>query len=123
MKGLVLYKIGNFTEANKIYDTVISNDIAVNEKQVSILYYSKGRILYQLGDYEKAIPIFNKAIKSDSTNGEFYFYKGESYFKLGKYGDALESYEKAIQLNPGDNRSLIKKELIINSGGLIESFN
>jgi tetratricopeptide (TPR) repeat protein len=123
MKGLVLYKIGNFTDANKIYDKIISNDIAKNFKQTSLVLYSKGMILYQLLDYQKAIILFNQALKFDSKNSNIYFYKGESQYSLGNYEEALKSYEQAILLNPNDNRPLIKKELIINHLGVTESLD
>ena len=89
--------LGNYSNAEKIFDIIIS-DYPDTQESVNSLY-QKGRIAFKNNDYEETIDKMHSFLDisgDNSLNGNAYFWIGESLFFLGHKKDALFFYNKVI---------------------------
>lgn len=110
-KASKLYKKGEFGEAIKLYDRIISEHPDWSEA-----HFGKGASLFRDNKIDEAVVEFEKAIPSkDPIQKSAAFYNiGNALMKSQKMEEALHFYQKSLELNPKDfdakhNFELVKR--------------
>ena len=111
-KGQALYKLGDFEDAIKSFETVNFEEekqgFDINDNYMIFFYI--GRCYSEMKDYEKAILFYNKSIKSVKQFPEAYYQLGLIYKKLNKKIKADENFKLANAfLNYGMNEPYIER--------------
>lgn len=96
--ALTQIKLGNYTEAIKIYE-----EIMTEEKPTAESYYRLARAYRGISEFEKAIETYESAIKMDKTSFDAYFGEYEIYKELGKEEEAKETLERAAGIKVTDD--------------------
>jgi len=137
-KGISLFTLGKFKEANSCFDNILKIEphdieallykgivfgelnkyddaincfdeiIAINPKMVEALY-CKGTTLNRLEKHNEAIECFNKALEIDPRNASVWYNMGNSYYRLKVFDKALHCYDKAVENNPQHINAWIQK--------------
>ncbi|MEB3181699.1 MAG: tetratricopeptide repeat protein [Nostocaceae cyanobacterium] len=91
-------QIGNFEEAQKIYQEIIDELIALNDpsvnNQIAILYTLLGNIAWEKQQFDNAIDYYQKALHIFAVTGDEYN-AAIVYFQLGNVGAGQQSFDKA----------------------------
>lgn len=91
--GRVLNKLGNFSEALKCFDIVLTMD----EYHIKSLF-GKGIASLRLNNWDLALDSFLKAIEIDNSNANFYYYVS-IILQSNNNEKAKEYYSKFIELD------------------------
>jgi len=92
--GMFNQETGNFVDAIKSYESIITLD-----KNYKEAYYNIGFInLVYKNDYRKAIEYFSKAISVDKSYAEAYYNRGYAYELMNDLSNARTDYKKAIEI-------------------------
>ncbi|MDM8535860.1 tetratricopeptide repeat-containing glycosyltransferase family protein [Desulfobacterales bacterium HSG17] len=94
--GNIIQQEGDYHEAIKWYDKVLSFDYAEKHK----VYNNLGVLQIKMGRFDEAIEKLNKAVEITPQYSEAHNNIGEAYKHLGMYEKSLEACEKAIQISP-----------------------
>ena len=92
-KGVILYQLGQYEEAIKLFDKAI--EINPNYPEP---YTHKGLCLTYLKMYEEALECHNKSIKLNPNHSGAYNNKGKTFVDMGKLKEAMECFNEAIKL-------------------------
>jgi len=94
-RGLVLYKLNNYTEGVKEFDTAIRMDPDRTNS-----YVNRGKGLMELKLWEEACRDFEKAVNLDSRDTSNYLNLAMAQYQLGDYKGAVETNTEVIILAP-----------------------
>jgi len=136
----VLYKIRNWTEGIKEFDTVIQMepnladafkyrangymqlgryDAAISdyEKAINIdrsdtgSYAQLALCWFNLGNYEKCIGVNSDLVDLNPNRSQSYYSRGIVYGQMKDYENAFKDFDKAIQLNPKNAEAYFNRGL------------
>jgi len=137
-KGISLFALGKYEEANSCFDNILKIEphdaeawlnkgiifgelnnydeaikcfdeaIGINPEMAEALY-CKGTILNKLEQYKKAAKCFNEALEIDPRNASVWYNMGNSYYRLKIFDQALHCYNEAIKNNPAHINARIQK--------------
>jgi tetratricopeptide (TPR) repeat protein len=119
-KGIdFIYNQGNYTEAIKYFDRVLS----IDPNNIDAIFY-KGAALGSLGKTSEAIPFINKAIMLsdkalaiDPNNIDVLSIKGRALNRLANYNDAIKYFDKVLAIEPKNEYALANKGVALNKLG------
>ena len=129
-KGIdLVYNQGNYTEAIKYFDKVLSLD----PTNIDAIFY-KGAALSSLGKSTEAIPFINKAIMLsdkalaiDQNNIDILSIKGRALNRLSNYNEAIKYFDKVLAIDSKNKYALANKGIALNklgnSGEAIEYYD
>lgn len=103
-RGLVLFKISNYEEGIKEFDTVIKMDPKMGKA-----YINRGSAWMELKKYREAANDFEKAISLSSFDSTAYLNLGLAYLYLGDFQAAVEANSKLIRLTPTDAKAFFNR--------------
>jgi len=103
--GKVLYRMGKYDLAEKIYHRLLSK-LLPNDPSISGLYWDLGIVTSNKSAYDSSLEWFQKSLvieeQEGSSNyvniGSLYNWIGDIYDYKGELEKALENYNKAIEL-------------------------
>ena len=103
--GKVLYRMGKYDLAEKIYHRLLS-ELPPNDPSLADLYYDLGRVTHDKAVYDSSLEWYQKSLmiheKKGSSNyvyiGNLYNCIGNVYRQKRQLEKALENYNKAIEL-------------------------
>ncbi|MHC9541603.1 MAG: tetratricopeptide repeat protein [Vulcanimicrobiota bacterium] len=95
LKGLELYRKGQFKEAGKSFEESLKHDPENSEG-----WYYEALALKETGFYGVALECLKNALTLDKSKAEAKRAEGEIHEKMGMYAECLESYNAALLLNP-----------------------
>ena len=110
-KGSMLHELGNFNEAQIIYEQILSIE-PDNFTALKLL----GTLLAQIQNYSESVKYLSEALKINPKDALTHCNYGIILKELKRFDEALVSYDKAIEINPNyadalNNRGIILKEL------------
>ncbi|CAF0720593.1 unnamed protein product [Adineta steineri] len=119
--GLLLIKMGQFNEAQKIYQVLLPQ--ATNESDKANIQHQLGRIKHNQGEYQEALSYYEKgrAIRQQSLPSNHpdlassYNNIGLMHYSMDDYPKALSYYEKALAIR--------QQSLPLNHPDLAQSYN
>ncbi|CAF0779103.1 unnamed protein product [Adineta steineri] len=119
--GKLLLKIGQFNKAEELYNVLLDQTSAMDEK--AHCYHKLGLAHYYQGYYEQAISYFEQGLEiqektilsNHSDLAESFNDIGLVHHNMGDYSKALSFYEKGLQIR--------QKTLPSNHPDLAESYN
>lgn len=88
-KAFALIQLGNYEEAMKVYDAIITYD-----KKATNAYFQKGNLYAVKGDVKNAVSYYNKAIKMDSSDYELYISAYNNLISIEEAKEAAQGYLK-----------------------------
>jgi tetratricopeptide (TPR) repeat protein len=102
--GEILLKLGQFTEAEDVYNILLSQ--TKNDRERSILYDQLGRAKYGQGEYQQAMTFYETSLKSRQKTlppnhpdlAQSYSKLGLVYDNMGEYSKAMSYQEKALEI-------------------------
>lgn len=97
LRGLVLKKNGNFTEALKDFNVAEEQ----GDREPS-LYADRGAVKLSLGDYEGALSDASKAVKGNPSATFAWYVKGTAHLYLKQYSEGVSALSKFIEKKPTD---------------------
>ncbi len=103
-RGLVLFKISNYEEGIKEFDTVIKMDPKMGKA-----YINRGSAWMELKKYREAANDFEKAIGLSSSDSTAYLNLGLAYLYLGDFKEAADANSKLIRLTPTDAKAFFNR--------------
>ncbi len=113
-KGIVLEKLGRYTEAIEANNRVIScypnSQKNQSEKNIEKIvkfevdnypnWFEQGIALDNLGRFDEAIASYDKALQLKPDLYQAWKSRGRALYNLGRFDEAIASYDKALQLKP-----------------------
>lgn len=101
-KGILSYKLGKLSEAEKILETCL----AINSSdEKTVLAYSD--LKFQQKEYKKAINELSKIIEIRPTLEGAYFMRGKCKLEIGELENAISDFKKAIDINPANYENFL----------------
>ncbi|MBS1646853.1 MAG: OmpA family protein [Bacteroidetes bacterium] len=99
--ALVLYRIGEFDESIKEYETAVSLDVAdrVEPKQYRVFYLEHQPYLKK-SDFTNAIGYLNKSIALNAQYTDAFYARALVYKQTSQFHSAISDYTKVLQLQP-----------------------
>ncbi|KMT66539.1 response regulator [Catenovulum maritimum] len=94
IKGDCMLRLGLYTKAKKIYDTVLQ------QREIIWALMGRGKSWLGLGQYELAISDFDKIININHSAVSAYDLKAEAFIALGEKQKALETLDQACKISP-----------------------
>jgi len=94
-RGLVLFKLNNYVEGVKEFDTAIEMDPDRTNS-----YINRGKGLMELKRYDAACRDFQQAVNLDSRDTTGYLLLASAQYQLGNYKEAVEANTEVIILAP-----------------------
>jgi tetratricopeptide (TPR) repeat protein len=94
-RGLVLFKVNNYVEGIKEFDSAIAMDPGRTSS-----YINRGKGLMELKRWEAARRDFEQAVNLDSRDTTTYLYLAMAQYQLGDYEAAVETNTEVIILAP-----------------------
>ncbi len=94
-RGLVLYRINNYEEGIREFDTVISIS-----PDLSAAYVNRGKGLLETKNYQRAMLDFQKAVELDRSDTLAYLQLALAHYHLGDMESCIRVNNDLIQLNP-----------------------
>ncbi len=94
-RGLVLFKLNNYVEGVKEFDSAIAMDPDRTNS-----YINRGKGLMELKRYEAARRDFEQAVNLDSRDTTNYLNLAMAQYQLGNYQEAVEANTEVIILAP-----------------------
>jgi tetratricopeptide (TPR) repeat protein len=101
---LVLYNLGNYSQAIQYYDKALAMD-----PHSSYALINKGVALDNLEKYTGALRYLDKALAIDPRNVRALNGKGVALYGLGNYTGAIEYYDKALVIDPRNVKAIYNK--------------
>lgn len=96
--ALIEIKLGNYSEAIKLYE-----DMMTIEKPSAESYFRLARAYRHTGDFDKALAGFEEAIKLDKDNFDAYFGEYDLFMEMGEEEKAKEALERAAGIKVVDD--------------------
>jgi len=106
-RAQVLYKIKNFAEGVKEYDTVIQM-----EPTLADAFKYRGDGYMQMGRYDAAIPDYEKAINLDRSDTASYVQLALCWYNLGNFEKCIGVNTEIIELNPNRSKSYFNRGVV-----------
>jgi len=97
---------GNRLKAVQLLDSLVQNDILMEEPDSSKLRIRMGILLARGGEYDRAIDLFSKIIGNNNADAEVWTHLGLSYYNKGDTEKARESYERALEMDSTNGLAL-----------------
>jgi tetratricopeptide (TPR) repeat protein len=107
-EGLALHKAGRLTEAEKIYDRVLTN-----EPDHFDSLRLRGVIFHQRGNDAEAIHQINRALKVNPNSVFAHYNLGTFLNELRRFDEALSSYDRALALRPNYAEALCNRGITL----------
>lgn len=116
LKGLCLQKLGRYSEAESVYQSVIN--IAPDSEVGGKALYLLGLTYYEQEDYQSLITSYKNLVTGISSPpggwlAGAYYYVGEAYYQLGRYSEAEEMYSYIIEHYPGSEMAKYAKSGLV----------
>jgi tetratricopeptide (TPR) repeat protein/S1-C subfamily serine protease len=118
-KGLLFFRLKQYSEAMKIYNLIISREAK------PWAYYNRGTTKSELGDKKGALSDYDIAIQINPQFAEAYYSRGADKGKSGDTKGAISDYNMAIRLEPKfvrayNNRGINKLDLGDKKGAIAD---
>ncbi|CAF4608806.1 unnamed protein product [Rotaria sp. Silwood2] len=102
--GHLMLKVGDFNQAEELYNELLKNSSSDNESQH--IYHKLGLLENDQGKYQEAVSFYEQSLKiqrktlpeDHSSLAPTYHMIGQVYNNMGDYSKALEYYEKAHKI-------------------------
>lgn len=95
---------GKYTDAIKIYDSVISEGKEINnpalKETISRAYFMKGICFVKLKNLTEATRAYQEAINIDPNNEKAFFNLGYVYRRQGKSQESINAFQSAVNVDP-----------------------
>jgi tetratricopeptide (TPR) repeat protein len=119
-KGIdLIYNQGNYTEAIKYFDKVLS----IEPSNIDAIFY-KGAAIGSSGKASEAIPFIykaimlsDKALTVDPNDVDLLTIKGRSLNRLANYSEAIKYFDKVLAIEPNNEYALANKGLALSQLG------
>ncbi|MDO7135328.1 MULTISPECIES: tetratricopeptide repeat protein [Algibacter] len=111
-KGQALYKLDDFEEAIKTFETVNIEEekLGFDTNDNYMIFFYIGRCYTEMKDYDKAIFFYNKSLESVKQFPEAYYQLGLIYKKLNKNVKANENFKLANEyINYGMSEPYVER--------------
>lgn len=111
-KGQALYKLDDFEEAIKTFETVNMEEekLGFDTNDNYMIFFYIGRCYTEMKDYDKAIFFYNKSLESVKQFPEAYYQLGLIYKKLNKNVKANENFKLANEyINYGMSEPYVER--------------
>jgi len=111
-KGQALYKLDDFEEAIKTFETVNIEEekLGFDTNDNYMIFFYIGRCYTEMKDYDKAILFYNKSLESVKQFPEAYYQLGLIYKKLNKNVKANENFKLANEyINYGMSEPYVER--------------
>jgi len=108
-QGILNYQNQNYKDAEKYYDSILSNDNDNSEA-----HFGKGASLFMQEDLKNAEVKFNESLatQEEMLKSKAFYNLGNISYKNNKLDEALQFYKKALELNPYDDEARYNYEFI-----------
>ncbi|CAF5078482.1 unnamed protein product [Rotaria sp. Silwood1] len=102
--GVLLIKLGQFNNAQEVYDTLLNQTTTYQEK--AVIYHRLGVIKNNQGEYTDAMAYYQRSIEinkdvlssMDANLARSYSNMGLVYDNIGDYSNALSYHQKALEI-------------------------
>jgi tetratricopeptide (TPR) repeat protein len=114
-RGLVLFKLNNYVEGVKEFDSAIAMDPDRTNS-----YINRGKGLMELKRYDAACKDFQQAVNLDSRDTTTYLYLATAQYQIGDYQAAVETNTELIILAPRKAKGYYNRGIAY---GLLKDFD
>jgi len=90
---------GNRLKAVELLDSLVQNDVLMEEPDSSKVRIRLGILLARGGEYDRAIDLFLKIIENNNADADVWTHLGLSYYNQGDFDKAQESYDRALVID------------------------
>ncbi|MCK4533186.1 tetratricopeptide repeat protein [bacterium] len=108
-KANAIYRYGNWTEAEKIYNEALQSEREivdkVSKKGLAGVYYSRGRNYLNFIDIKKASDDFKQVIQLEPDSNAAFIYLAMINLELEQYEEVIDWANKSIELGEGKKDS------------------
>ncbi len=112
MRGLALFDLGRFAEAERAYDRQVKLD-----PDSAKAWHNRGASRLQVGEPAESLADANEAIRLHPDYALAYFTRAKARAKLGDLKEALADCDRSIKLDPTDIQVHHEKSFLLGSMG------